>query len=453
MLLTGMSKKVRSSLQKLHLVSSGTKIWNQLIILAAVGLLPIFFPHWAFVRNRTILLINIGVALVTSLIYEIWRGRLVRAKKDTSLVINLQLITSVVLLTIFLHFFGYINGPFFVLYLLTTMESALNLNTKLPDFVVAIAAFFTYAEFVFLISTGKISLDFYNFLALFVRISSLFFMRAYGKALAEKIVAEQAAKEEAEASTRDLKAVTGKLRKANLRLKELSKLKDEFVSVASHELRTPMTAIKSYLWLALKKDQLDAKTRKNLQRAFESTERSIKLVKDMLTVSRIEGQRLEVNRAPLDLAKLTKKVYDELKVQAEDKQISFQLQLPKIALTVNADEARLREVIVNIIGNAIKFTPKRGKVVVKIKKKNQQIQTDVIDNGPGIPKEALPRLFKKFSRADHSFAKLAEQPGTGLGLYIAKQILDLHQGKIWVKSKVGQGSTFSFSLPSFHQSL
>jgi len=240
---------------------------------------------------------------------------------------------------------------------------------------------------------------------------------------------------------------TAKLKRANVRLQELSKLKDEFVSIASHELRTPMTAIKSYLWLALNRGKLDAKTQKNLGRAFDSTERTINLVKDMLTVSRIEGRRLDVNKVPFDLVDLAKQIYNDLKIQAEEKQINFGLQLPKTVLTVTADRDRIGEVMINVIGNALKFTPNQGKVIVHLEKAGNQAQVDVIDNGPGIPKQGLSTLFKKFSRMEHSFSKLAEQPGTGLGLYIAKQILTLHQGKIWVKSRVGRGSTFSFSLP------
>jgi len=122
---------------------------------------------------------------------------------------------------------------------------------------------------------------------------------------------------------------TAKLKRANVRLQELSKLKDEFVSIASHELRTPMTAIKSYLWLALNRGKLDAKTQKNLGRAFDSTERTINLVKDMLTVSRIEGRRLDVNKVPFDLVDLAKQIYNDLKIQAEEKQINFSYQISK----------------------------------------------------------------------------------------------------------------------------
>jgi len=245
---------------------------------------------------------------------------------------------------------------------------------------------------------------------------------------------------------------TIKLKKANLRLKELSSLKDEFVSIASHELRTPMTAIKSYLWLALNKHkkELSQKLTTNLNRAYISTERTITLVKDMLTISRIEGRRLDLNFVKLDLALLAKQVFDELKIKADEKQIKFSFEKPEFKSFTRADEHKITEVLQNIISNAIKFTPPKGSVQIFFQDKNGKIETSIKDTGPGIPKRSMPNLFKKFGRLGGSFAKLAETPGTGLGLYIAKQIIGLHKGRIWVQSKVGEGSTFIFSLPKYN---
>ncbi|MBU4397542.1 hypothetical protein KKC08_05240 [Patescibacteria group bacterium] len=250
----------------------------------------------------------------------------------------------------------------------------------------------------------------------------------------------------------EIDKATLKLKKANLRLKELSSLKDEFVSIASHELRTPMTAIKSYLWLALNKHkkELSQKLTTNLNRAYISTERTITLVKDMLTISRIEGRRLDLNFVKLDLALLAKQVFDELKIKADEKQIKFSFEKPEFKSFTRADEHKITEVLQNIISNAIKFTPPKGSVQIFFQDKNGKIETSIKDTGPGIPKRSMPNLFKKFGRLGGSFAKLAETPGTGLGLYIAKQIIGLHKGRIWVQSKVGEGSTFIFSLPKYN---
>lgn len=242
---------------------------------------------------------------------------------------------------------------------------------------------------------------------------------------------------------------THKLRKTNIRLKELSSLKDEFVSIASHQLRTPMTAIKSYLWLALEKNKksLGSKTKRNLERAYLSTERTITLVKDMLTVSRIEGRRLDLDMTKFDLYQLAVKIYQELEIKAKEKKIEFVLEKPKQKVMVKGDQDKIREVLQNLTDNAIKFTPEKGSVKIFFTRKPEYVETNISDTGLGISKENMPRLFQKFSRLEHSFSKMAETPGTGLGLYIAKQIVGLHQGKIWVKSKTGQGAVFTFSLP------
>lgn len=239
------------------------------------------------------------------------------------------------------------------------------------------------------------------------------------------------------------------LKRANARLTELDKLKDEFVYVASHELRTPMTAIKSYLWLALHKDQekLGDELKRDLGRAYISTERLIKLVQDMLIISRIEGKRLLLNKEKFDLYELIKQIYEELKIKATEKKIDFVLVPNKEPMIVFADKIRISEVVQNLIGNALKFTPEGGDIILSVYLKNGIIETSISDTGPGITKENLPFLFQKFGRLEQSYSKVAENGGTGLGLYISKQIIEMLGGKIWVESEEGKGSTFSFTVP------
>ena len=242
---------------------------------------------------------------------------------------------------------------------------------------------------------------------------------------------------------------TVKLKKANTKLKELDKLKDEFVYIASHELRTPMTAIKNYLWLVLHKDEakLNGKIRGYLIRAYVSTERLIKLVKDLLTVSRIEGNRLALSFQPVDIYGLCKSVRDMLVINATQEKVKLILKPREDVLKVSADRDRITEVLQNLISNAIKYTPPDGTVTMDIEKKNRDAVVHFADTGPGIAKTDIPRLFQKFGRLEHSYKKIGEAGGTGLGLYISKQIVEAHGGKIWVESTVGKGSTFSFSLP------
>ena len=237
-----------------------------------------------------------------------------------------------------------------------------------------------------------------------------------------------------------------KIQKANVRLKELDKLKDEFVSLASHELRTPMTAIKSYIWMVLNKSKnLDPQTRSYLDIASQETEHLIKLVQNMLTISRIESQRLELTLENLDLFEIVKLVYDTLKIKADEKHLTFTLLPYPEKLIVNGDKDKLSEVFENIIGNALKFTPNNGTISIHFTTEKNTTAVRVTDSGPGISKENLSKLFQKFGRLEE--AKQNRTPGTGLGLYISKQIVELHKGSIEIESEVGKGTTFTVNLP------
>lgn len=238
----------------------------------------------------------------------------------------------------------------------------------------------------------------------------------------------------------------------NVRLQEVDKLKDEFVSLASHELRTPMTAIKSYLWMALagKGGMLSEKQKYYLDRAYRSTDRLIKLVNDMLNISRIESGRISIELADVDMQQLTHEVIEEVMPRALELGITVSLMpTPNLPHTLS-DANKIKEVLINLIGNSLKFTPKGGNIAVSFGlNRDGLIETHVADNGAGIPAEDISKLFQKFSLLPGSYVvnKTATQ-GTGLGLYICKSIIELHGGKIWVQSDgVGKGSVFSFTLP------
>jgi signal transduction histidine kinase len=248
----------------------------------------------------------------------------------------------------------------------------------------------------------------------------------------------------------ELEELTEKYLRANKKLKELDNLKDEFVSIASHELRTPMTAVKSYLWMAINQpgQKIEPTLAKYLDICYASTERLIRLVNDMLTVSRIERNKIELKLATIDMYEVAELVYNELKVTADQNHIIFALSREdKKPYLVDGDKDKLREVIQNIVGNALKFTPAKGHIKVHFSKTRDCVHIAVSDTGPGIPKESMGLLFQKFQKIDYSYAKHSNQPGTGLGLYISKQIVSLHKGSIEVQSEVGVGTTFTVSLP------
>lgn len=239
-----------------------------------------------------------------------------------------------------------------------------------------------------------------------------------------------------------------KLRTAYEKLKDLDKLKDEFVSVASHELRTPMTAIKSYLWMALNKSsyQLDSETKNYLDTAYVSTERLLKLVEDMLTVSRIEGKRLSLTIEPVNLLKTIEAIYNELRITAQEKQIQFTYISDINEPIINGDKDKLREVFQNLIGNALKFTSVKGQISTSISFKDNQLIVEVFNSGSFISEEDIPKLFEKFRKIEKSYTNLPQESGTGLGLYISKQIVELHGGKINVHSEQNNGTSFYVSF-------
>ena len=237
----------------------------------------------------------------------------------------------------------------------------------------------------------------------------------------------------------------------NQKLKVLDRLKDEFVSLASHELRTPMTAIKSYLWLFLEdnKQALGDKQKMYIERAYTSTDRLITLVNDMLNVSRIESGRLIINRKPMNMVQLISEVINEITPTAkeEKKEIVF-ASPPNETPFVEADPDKIKQVLLNLVGNSVKFSPEGTKVEISTLQKEGMLITSIKDQGKGISKEDMPKLFKKFGIIGNTTMLPHGAQSTGLGLYISKSIIELHGGTVWVDSEgVDKGATFSFSLP------
>lgn len=250
---------------------------------------------------------------------------------------------------------------------------------------------------------------------------------------------------------KSLNETTEQLRIANEKLKEIDKLKDEFVSLASHELRTPMTVIKSYLWLLLegKAGELSEKQKGYLARTYSSTNRLIDMVNDMLNISRIESGRLTIEAKPMDMAALVKDVVEEMQTRAVEQGIHLQYVAPEQNLPqVIADSERIKQVIINLIGNSLKFTPNDGQISVTTSVNDGFILTKVKDSGRGIKAEDIEKLFKKFNMLGGSYLTKQSGQGSGLGLYLSKSLVELHHGRIWVESDgEDKGSTFSFTLP------
>jgi PAS domain S-box-containing protein len=238
----------------------------------------------------------------------------------------------------------------------------------------------------------------------------------------------------------------------------------DFISTASHEMRTPVAAIEGYLSLALntKVANVDSRARDYLEKAYSSTKHLGKLFQDLLTSAKAEDGRLTSHPTVFELGEFLEKLTNDLKLVADKSGLGmeFRTSSDKSIVATNeavggervvrplyfvyADTERLREVITNLFDNAVKYTPE-GKITVGITGNAQVVQAYVRDTGPGIPAEDLPHLFQKFYRVDNSATRTIG--GTGLGLFICRKVIELYNGQIWAESKVGEGSTFYFNLP------
>lgn len=239
--------------------------------------------------------------------------------------------------------------------------------------------------------------------------------------------------------------------------KQLESMKLDFVSMAAHELRTPLTSLKGYLSVFMKESdgKLTPDQQMFLNRMSISTQTLMSLIENLLNVSRVERGAFTMYKEPIDWLKMVKTTVDEYKLRAKEKNISLDFIEPKQPVPqIYADKLRIGEVLYNLISNAINYTAPGGSIQVWIDIEKDYVTTHVKDTGEGIPKEAIPHLFTKFFRVSGNLEQGSK--GTGLGLYICKSIIDVHQGKIWVESELGKGSIFSFSIPiakDMHQDI
>ncbi|MBL7131500.1 MAG: GAF domain-containing protein [Candidatus Omnitrophica bacterium] len=245
-----------------------------------------------------------------------------------------------------------------------------------------------------------------------------------------------------------VKQRTKELSEALEEIKIITKRKSDFVSAVSHELRTPLTSIKGYAALlsAGKLGEISTPVKERLEKINKHSDGLSQLINNILDISRIESGRVEMKIEDINLKDLLDSLADLFTPQFKEKQIDFRQELPENLNTMPADKNQLQRVFINLIGNALKFTPAKGKITVRIKKINEFIQIDVEDTGKGIAEKNLNKIFEEFYREDNEVNQNVK--GTGLGLSLVKYIVEAHKGKIWVNSKLNQGTTFSFTFPA-----
>lgn len=229
--------------------------------------------------------------------------------------------------------------------------------------------------------------------------------------------------------------------------KEVEEVKSDFISIVSHELRTPLSAIKGFLSMVLQKDfgELNDKQFHYLNRVYQSNQRMIDLVEDLLDASSIESGKINLAQNPLALESIITEVVTELASKGFEKQITLRVNRKQRLPLILADETRLRQILVNLVDNAIKYSFPRSEVIVDFKVVGDELVTSVSDTGVGITANQIDRVFNKFGRIYNPMS--VQSGGTGLGLYIVKRLVESHGGRIWVSSREGRGSRFSFTLP------
>jgi len=282
----------------------------------------------------------------------------------------------------------------------------------------------------------------------YINITLLLFMIVAGIFLIRSVIKEIQLRENIQKLATDLETVNRDLEKANDRLKSLDQLKSEFLSLATHQIRGPLTAIKGYASLILDGDygKITEKTKGAVQVIFNSTQNLVVIVNEFLDISRIEQGRMKYDLTTFDVQQLLTDIVTELKPNLDKAGLLVDFDIEKDEnYIVNADMGKLKQVIGNLIDNSIKYTP-HGGIVVGLRCDSGKIRITIKDTGIGIAPDDIPKLFGKFSRAKDAFR--TNVIGTGLGLYVAKQMIEAQGGRVWVESAgVGKGSTFYIELP------
>jgi len=229
--------------------------------------------------------------------------------------------------------------------------------------------------------------------------------------------------------------------------KEIAKMKSDFVSNVSHELKTPLASIRAYTEMLLDGEIKDpVQVRESFQTIASETDRMSRLIQNILSLSRLESGLVPVNKADLAVTEILRAVNDVIAPQAAQKDLVLETDLAPVFFRVNGDRDMLYQAILNVLSNAVKYTPNGGKVRVSTYLAGGDVVVEVADTGYGVPQEELQKIFEKFYRSRHS-GKTA--PGTGLGLALVKHVIEvIHGGKVTVESEVGKGSIFRLSLPA-----
>ena len=264
-----------------------------------------------------------------------------------------------------------------------------------------------------------------------------------------KMLAElEEKREQLEELNSQLNEANRELNEANAKLRELADLREEFLALTTHDLRSPLTVISGVIsfFTSGRLGELSPEQKNMVSMMERNTQSLIELVNDLLDASKLESGTMRLDVASIEVGALVKELRETMEPSAREKEIELAATIPPDLPAVEADRPKLRRILLNLLSNALKFTQKNGRIEIKVERMSERdLRISVSDTGVGIAPEDVERLFDKFEQA-RSRATRGEK-GTGLGLYITRQLVELHGGEIKVESKLGHGSTFSFTLP------
>lgn len=387
----------------------------------------------------------LGILVVTPLIL-VWAQQfntrpITKQLPELSYLMGLFLAAGILVFgNLFTNFSGLQSAPYlllaFMIWATLRFKSivVITLTTILSAFTV-VAAIYDYGPF------GAETLDGRLFSSqLFIGVVAVTFL-SFSAVMSERRLAQAESHKLNKQLEKSLARRTAQLHKEI----EIEKLKDEFVATASHEIKTPITSIKAYAKLLEKEftQKQDSRTRELTSGIDRQADKLTRFAEELLDVSRIESGEFVLQMTKIDLSALLKKTVAEFQNTVQSHRIIERLGAKKI---VYGNQNRLEQVALNLLTNAVKYSPQANKVIVKLTAKNGQAIVSVQDFGPGIPKKDLTKVFGRFYRvADRSIGKQTVS-GIGLGLYISSEIIKQHKGKIWAESHLGNGATFNFSL-------
>ncbi len=289
-----------------------------------------------------------------------------------------------------------------------------------------------------------------------VMVKTLWYLAKEYEVVEKKI---QEAKEDVEAhewgvqKTNDaIKLLYKELEEKNKELKDLDRLKSEFISTVSHELRTPLAITKEGITLIQDGvlGEVNEKQAKVLIKAKDSIDRLARLIASLLDISKIEAGSIEVKKSLISMTKLAKQVASFFESQVKEKGLELRVNVPETDADAYADNDKIIQVLTNLVGNALKFTDK-GCVEISVEENEEGVECSVSDTGKGVPKEDIPKMFVKFQQIDRVHGD--GEKGTGLGISIAKSIVEMHDGRIWVESEFGKGTKITFTLPKYAEEI